>query len=77
MTRLTSALSWVALTLLSTLALPAQPDNELPLDPAITYGKLENGLTYYIRENQEPKNRANFRLVVNADSVALDPHKWL
>ena len=69
MTRLTSALSWVALTLLSTLALPAQPDNELPLDPAITYGKLENGLTYYIRENQEPKNRANFRLVVNAGSI--------
>jgi zinc protease len=27
-------------------------ENEFPLDPAITYGKLENGLTYYIRENQ-------------------------
>lgn len=49
--------------------LSAQLDKELPIDPAITYGKLDNGLTYYIRENQEPKNRANFRLVVNAGSI--------
>ena len=30
--------------------------NEFPLDPAITHGKLENGFTYYIRENQTPKD---------------------
>ena len=33
-------------------------ENEFPLDPAITYGKLENGFTYYIRENQTPKDKA-------------------
>ena len=27
-------------------------ENEFPLDSNITYGKLENNLTYYIRENQ-------------------------
>lgn len=46
-----------------------QADKVLPVNPAITIGKLSNGLTYYIRKNQEPKNRAELRLVVNAGSV--------
>jgi zinc protease len=41
-------------------------DKLLPVDPNIKIGKLSNGLTYYIRKNQEPKNRAELRLVVNA-----------
>jgi zinc protease len=41
----------------------------LPVDPAVTIGKLENGLTYYIRENKKPENIAVLRLVVNAGSV--------
>lgn len=51
-----------------------QQDSEkaLPVDPKITIGKLENGLTYYIRENQKPENRAELRLVVNAGSVLED-----
>jgi hypothetical protein len=28
----------------------------LPMDPKITYGKLDNGVTYYIKNNQLPKN---------------------
>jgi zinc protease len=44
-------------------------DKPLPIDPNIKIGKLSNGLTYYIRKNQEPKNRAELRLVVNAGSV--------
>jgi zinc protease len=44
-------------------------DKLLPIDPNIKIGKLSNGLTYYIRKNQEPKNRAELRLVVNAGSV--------
>ena len=38
----------------------------------IKIGKLENGLTYYIRKNEKPKNRAELRLVVNAGSVLED-----
>src|ERR1700741_4907359 len=53
--------------LLTTLDLSAQKN--LPLDPNLRIGKLANGLTYYIRKNQEPKNRAELRLVVNAGSV--------
>jgi zinc protease len=41
----------------------------IPVDPAATVGKLPNGLTYYIRKNAEPKNRAELRLVVRAGSV--------
>ena len=32
-------------------------DKPLPLDPAVRTGKLANGFTYYIRHNEEPKNR--------------------
>ena len=44
-------------------------ENEFPLDPAITYGKLENGLTYYIRENQTPKDKVSIKLIIKAGSV--------
>ncbi len=38
-------------------------------DPQVTVGRLENGLTYYIRHNGKPEKRAELRLVVNAGSV--------
>ncbi len=44
-------------------------DPILPINPQVRMGKLSNGLTYYIRKNQEPKNRAEMRLVVNAGSI--------
>ena len=47
-------------------------DQKIPVDPRITVGQLPNGLRYWIRENREPKNRADLRLVVNAGSVLED-----
>ncbi|RYE31184.1 MAG: insulinase family protein, partial [Sphingobacteriaceae bacterium] len=41
----------------------------VPADPAVLIGKLPNGLTYYIRKNTEPKNRAELYLVNKAGSV--------
>ena len=41
----------------------------LPVDPNVIIGKLPNGLTYYIRKNIEPKNRAELYLVNKAGSV--------
>ena len=32
----------------------------IPVDEAVRIGKLDNGLTYYIRYNNYPENRANF-----------------
>ena len=44
----------------------------VPIDPLITVGTLPNGLRYYIRENRQPQDRAELRLVVNAGSVLED-----
>jgi zinc protease len=41
----------------------------LPVDPNIVIGKLDNGLTYYIRKNSKPEKRVELRLAVNAGSV--------
>lgn len=32
----------------------------MPLDPAVKVGKLDNGLTYYIRHHDNPKGRGDF-----------------
>ncbi len=51
----------------------AQDLNEkLSIDPLIKYGKLENGFTYYIRHNEEPKDRLELRLAINAGSICED-----
>jgi zinc protease len=41
----------------------------VPLNPDVLYGKLDNGLTYYIQKNSLPKERAMFWLAVNAGAV--------
>lgn len=41
----------------------------LTFDPQVTRGRLENGITYYIRHNEKPSGRLELRLVVNAGSV--------
>ena len=43
-------------------------NKEIPVDLNVTIGKLDNGMTYYIRRNTYPKNRVEFRLAVNAGS---------
>ncbi len=49
-----------------TTGLIGQP---VPLNPDVLYGKLDNGLTYYIHKNSLPKERAMFYLVVNAGAI--------
>jgi zinc protease len=44
----------------------------MPQDSMVTVGKLENGLTFYIRENKKPEKRAELRLIVNAGSILED-----
>ena len=41
----------------------------IPVDPNVIIGKLDNGLTYYIRKNTKPENRVELRLAVNAGSI--------
>jgi zinc protease len=46
-----------------------RPANVLPVDAAVLIGRLPNGLTYYIRHNEQPQNRAELYLVNKAGSV--------
>jgi zinc protease len=41
----------------------------IPVDPAYRTGKLENGLTYYIRHNTEPAGRASYYIIQNVGSI--------
>jgi zinc protease len=49
------------------------PKDSLPVDPMVVTGKLDNGLTYYIRRNKKPENRVELRLAVNAGSMMENP----
>jgi zinc protease len=55
---------------------PAEPeidlDAEIPIDPLVRTGTLENGLSYYVRVNGKPENRAELRLFLDAGSLQED-----
>ncbi len=47
----------------------AQRPQRLPLYEKIKTGKLENGLTYFVMENSEPKGLAEFYIVQKVGSI--------
>lgn len=47
------------------LTVMAQQPQALPNDPEVRVGKLDNGLTYYIRHNDKPAQRAEFYLATD------------
>lgn len=47
----------------------AQQAPQVQIDPKVRYGKLDNGLTYYIRANKLPKERAEFYIAQNVGSI--------
>lgn len=47
----------------------AQQNPTLPVDPKVRTGKLDNGLTYYIRQNSLPENRADFYIAQKVGSM--------
>ena len=46
-----------------------EPVAPLAFDPLVVRGTLSNGLSYYIRHNEEPQGRAQISLAVKAGSV--------
>jgi zinc protease len=44
----------------------------IPVDPAVRIGKLDNGLTYYIRHNEYPEHVANFYIAQRVGSINED-----
>lgn len=57
------------LFLVTTVVTLAQQNPPLPVDPNVRTGKLENGLTYYIRHNTLPENRADFYIAQKVGSM--------
>ena len=47
----------------------AQQGMPVPFDQNVRRGKLENGLTYYIRHNEKPAQRANFYIAQKVGSI--------
>lgn len=60
----------LSLFLLAALTLPAVNAQErIQDDPATTVGKLENGLTYYLRHNSENEGCADFYIIHNVGAL--------
>jgi zinc protease len=47
----------------------SNPGSPIPPDQNIRIGKLDNGLTYYIKYNKKPEQRMEMRLAVNTGSI--------
>ena len=47
----------------------------LPADSKTLVGKLPNGMTYYLRHNEEPKERASFYIIRNAGAALQHNHQ--
>ena len=61
--------------LLSAAMIFAQTPEKLPMDPDVRYGKLENGLTYYIRHNEQPKQRCEFHIAQAVGAILEEDHQ--
>lgn len=51
------------------VAVRAQQMPPVPVDKEVRIGKLDNGLTYYIRHNEYPKNQVDFYIAQKVGSI--------
>ena len=67
---------FVAVALLTTMTVSAQQQQmqmpEIPVDDSVRIGKLDNGLTYYLRHNNTPEKKANFYIAQRVGSIQED-----
>lgn len=66
---------WVAVLMVVSSATMVAQEMQLPpipVDPAVRIGKLDNGLTYYIRHNEYPEHVANFYIAQRVGSINED-----
>ena len=62
--------------LCAAMTLTAQEAPEkLPMDPEVRYGQLDNGLTYYIRHNEQPKQRCEFHIAQAVGAILEEDHQ--
>ena len=60
---------FAASLLMLTTFMSAQEMPPIPVDNAVRIGKLDNGLTYYIRHNEWPEQKANFYIAQRVGSI--------
>jgi len=65
----------VLLLAMAPLTAQIDPMSPLPLDESVRYGVLDNGMTYYIKANQEPKERASFYIIQNVGALLEEDHQ--
>ncbi len=63
---------FVAVALLTAGLASAQQMPEVPVDSGVRIGKLDNGLTYYLRHNNNPEKKANFYIAQRVGSIQED-----
>ena len=63
------------LAIACTATMTAQQMPPIPVDPDVRIGKLDNGLTYYIRHNNWPENRAEFFIAQKVGSIQEDDNQ--
>ena len=63
---------FVAALLLLVGTTSAQQMPEIPTDNGVRIGKLDNGLTYYLRHNNTPEKKANFYIAQRVGSIQED-----
>lgn len=57
------------LFLITSVHAQADLSGPAPIDPEIRIGKLDNGLTYFVRKNKEPEKRASFYIIQNVGAI--------
>ena len=55
--------------------LKAQEPQLLPIDENVRMGVLDNGLTYYIRYNNQPKERCEFHIAQAVGAILEEDHQ--
>ena len=59
----------VALLCAAAMLWAQEAPEKLPIDADVRYGQLENGLTYYIRHNEQPKQRCEFHIAQSVGAI--------
>ncbi len=59
----------VALASLMRAAAQPNPMEPIPADKAVRVGRLANGMTYYLRHNEKPKEQASFYILHNVGAI--------
>lgn len=62
-------------TVCTSFAQEGAKNEKLPLDPTFRIGKLDNGMTYYIRKNAKPESLATFFIARDVGAIQEDDNQ--